>query len=154
MKHHLILIALICVWSCKKSNNNSGNSNNSNPNLDSENYFTIDGVTNYHYITASYVPTVSCQTLNGKEYNSWANGNTNSPDYNAGVSLSGLASYFRHSKNGILTFYYPRLWNNLPSKLVNNNTVIEFKDLKAYLNQTDTTKGFVLVSGKFTCNGK
>lgn len=150
-----ICLALLLI-NCKKSSNNSGNGSPSNPNLDSENFITIDGVTNYHYIYPNHPSVkVQCVTTGSSTMYFWSNQYQPEPDLGATVMLNGpMLNQITHRKNGTLTTYYPRIWTPLNTKTINGLTVIEFKDMKAYKVQTDTTKGYVLVNGKFTCNGK
>jgi hypothetical protein len=167
----LILTVAALVSSCKKNNGNSGGNNTPvSANKDIDNYFTIDGVTNYHYTFPNF-PTVSYSGIpNQQETAQWANSNPNEPDYFAQINLQQMKfqGFNDTSWNCLLSLSYKvnnttkNYARSLSTKkllftrsIVNGNYVFNFNNIKVYEgNGLDSTGIFKYVSGKITCNGK
>jgi len=156
------------LFACKKDNNNSNNNNNSTSSQtkDLDNYFTIDNVTNYRIIIDASNPLnkINCSSTGYF----WSNIYPGiQQDNNARINISEytydtytqVSIDVNHIENGLETVYkrvipYSNLSKITTKKVVNNTTVIEFKNLKIYTQQdllkNDTTKPYSL-TGKITC---
>jgi hypothetical protein len=162
----LALILTSMMLGCKKDNKTSGGNNTQvNQSKDLDNYFTIDGETNYRY-----VDNLTYNVFCNNSLFSWGSGNPNIPSYLASIQFleqgditgtgnTNVSINISHTKNSVVTSYITYIKNTkiakiVRTKVVNNTTQLEFDNIKIYKQEDfmkrDTTNPFYL-SGKITC---